>query len=396
MTHEERVQAVIDVGFTERQSRFLVLVLRHAGVCVPRQYASFAGVTNGARRCNAFFAKLLRRGYATQNDCVHNRARLYHLRHKRLYSIIGEITSRHRRRVSPRLAVERLMLLDGVLMTPHLEWLTTATEKAGYLTKLQGDTASDLPTQQPAGGPPERRPEVSSTFPIGLEADGRAVLLYLAAEPWPDGFRSFLQGHVPLFRLARTWTVRLVFPHPVHRAYDAYQEVIRDELESPLHPATIRELKWYFEHRLKATREAMHPETQGLLGVGATVFGTPRFADMYHRWLRQGDTVFEGPCSPAMAEALNTGRGRVESVVLTHSYRHLFPLVDQAVAPPQQIDTGLRRAPRGGTRRRHVLNPRSQPPAGAETEPDIGEQMARDWHRLNDYYNARKAVQVTP
>ena len=48
MTAEDRVQAVAEFGFTERQARFLVLVMRHAGVCVPRQYASFAGI--GERR----------------------------------------------------------------------------------------------------------------------------------------------------------------------------------------------------------------------------------------------------------------------------------------------------------------------------------------------------------
>jgi hypothetical protein len=45
------------------------------------------------------------------------------------------------------------------------------------------------------------------------------------------------------------------------------------ELESPLHPATIGELQWYFEHRDKATREPMHPQDQGFLDVGARVFG---------------------------------------------------------------------------------------------------------------------------
>ena len=64
---DERIQAVIDFGFTERQARFLVLVMRHAGVCVPRQYASFAGIANGGRRCNAFFDKLVRRGYAARH-----------------------------------------------------------------------------------------------------------------------------------------------------------------------------------------------------------------------------------------------------------------------------------------------------------------------------------------
>ncbi|PYR89380.1 MAG: hypothetical protein DMF84_24460 [Acidobacteria bacterium] len=287
------------------------------------------------------------------------------------------------------------MLLDGVLMTPHLEWLTTATEKAGYLAILQADTGSDSPAPRPADGSPEWRQELSSTFPIGIEADGRAVLLYLAAEPGPDGFRSFLQAHFPLLRLAPTWTVRLAFPRPVDRAYDAYQAVIRDELESPLHPATIGELKWYFEHRLKATREPMHPETQGFLSVGAKVFGTPRFTDMYQRWLTHGDAVFEGPCSPAIAEALNTSRGRVESVVLPHSYRHLSPLVDGAVAPPRKIETGLRRGPKGGTMRPHVLNPRPQPPP-VVTPLSVSEQLEHDWRALNEFYNARKAQEVTP
>ena len=40
MTARDRVDAVIDYGFTERQARFLVLVMRHAGLCVRRQYAA--------------------------------------------------------------------------------------------------------------------------------------------------------------------------------------------------------------------------------------------------------------------------------------------------------------------------------------------------------------------
>jgi hypothetical protein len=39
--------------FTERQARFLVTVMLHAGVCVPRQYASFAGVAYHANSCRA-------------------------------------------------------------------------------------------------------------------------------------------------------------------------------------------------------------------------------------------------------------------------------------------------------------------------------------------------------
>ena len=38
MTFAERVTAVGAFGFTERQSRFLVTVMLHAGVCLGRQY----------------------------------------------------------------------------------------------------------------------------------------------------------------------------------------------------------------------------------------------------------------------------------------------------------------------------------------------------------------------
>lgn len=64
MTHEERVQAIVSFGFTERQARFVVLVLRHGGACVPRKYASLGGIANGGRRCDAFFDRLVRRAYA--------------------------------------------------------------------------------------------------------------------------------------------------------------------------------------------------------------------------------------------------------------------------------------------------------------------------------------------
>ena len=395
MTHEDRVQAVIDFGFTERQARFLVLVMRHAGVCVPRQYAGFSGIANGGRRCNAFFERLIRRGYANDIGCVHNRARLYHLQHKPLYHVIGDVASRYRRRVSPRLAVERLMLLDAVLPMGDLEWLTTAVEKATSLARLSTDVGVDAPHEQPAGAPPGNARRVCSNFPIGLQPDGRVVLLYLATEPWTDGFRIFLHEHAALLRVAPTWTLRLVFPRPLDRLYDAYQATIREELESPLHATTIRELQRYFEHRREAAEGSVHTQTDGFLRTGANVFGTTRFTEMYRRWLKQGDAVFEGPSSPVIADALRVGRGRVESVVLSHSYRHLFPLVSEAPAVPQRIEKGLRRETEEGTTPPHALNPHPQHPP-VESTLTITEQLDRDWHRLNDWYKEQKALGLKP
>jgi len=89
---EQRLKAVDEFGFTERQARFLVTVMLHGGVCVPRQYAAFCGIAHG-HKVNVFFDKLVRLGFAAVCDCRHNRGRLYHVHHSGLYRAIGEPTA---------------------------------------------------------------------------------------------------------------------------------------------------------------------------------------------------------------------------------------------------------------------------------------------------------------
>jgi hypothetical protein len=342
LTIDERVQAVAGFGFTERQARFLVLVMRHAGVCVPRQYASFAGLASGGKTCNAFFDTLVRRRHAAATHCIHNRARLYHVHHRALYAAIGAAASRYRRPVPARQASERLMRLDAVLTTPDLDWLTTRSEKGAYLASLAASAPADTPRDGAAGPVPGTVFALPGAFPIGVDAAGRTALIYLATEPWTERFRSFLQAHTALLRAARTWTIRLVFPRPLDRFYDAYQTVVRDELESPLHPATVGELKWFFEHRPQTGQESGLPQMQGFQGA-ARPFSTTRFSLLYRRWLQHGDVVFDDLTSPAIAEALNAGRGTVETVVLPHVYRHLSPLVAGDHDEPMRVEKGARR-----------------------------------------------------
>jgi len=50
IANAERVNAISSFGFTERQARFLLNVLLHAGVFVERQYCSFAGIVPRAEK----------------------------------------------------------------------------------------------------------------------------------------------------------------------------------------------------------------------------------------------------------------------------------------------------------------------------------------------------------
>jgi hypothetical protein len=221
------------------------------------------------------------------------------------------------------------------------------------------------------------------------------VLLFLVTQPDIEAFRGFLQAHAALLRAAQMWTLRIAFARPLDRVSSTYEAVVHEELESPLPSATISELMRYFGHRRIAAREAVHPTTRQALDIGANAFGTPRFKAMYERWLRHGNAVFEGPSSHAIAEAVGTGRGRIESVVLPHGYRHLSPLVAETPAQPVSMDQGLSRGNRRGNRPPRVLNALPQPPGG-EASLGIREQQERDWRRIVEWQNARKAQEFRP
>ncbi|MCC7415726.1 MAG: hypothetical protein IT176_01195 [Acidobacteria bacterium] len=342
----DRLHAIVEHGFTERQARFLDLVMRHAGVCVPRQYAQVAGIAQGAK-CNAFFDRLVRRGHARAIECIHNRARLYLVHSRLLYHAIGEPSSRYRRAMSPRLALERVMLLDAMLSTPVDQWLTTPAEKVAALP-LTTDMKS------PDG------------FPIGLQADGRIVVLYLAPEPWPDALRTFLRAHASLLQSVPQWTLRIVLPRRFGHAHDDYQRAVHEELESSLSAALITDLKRYFECR-RDIHVAGDPQADDVFRAGHRRFSTPRFDDLYRRWIKHGDEAFDNPSSVAITEALESGAGRVESFVLPHSYRHLSPLVGQSRSNADEVEKGDQR---GDTTRRHS-QPRASTPWRSHERPVV-------------------------
>ena len=81
MESQDRIAAIVRLGFTERQARFLVFVMPYSGVCLLRQYSALAGIVHG-QKTRKFFAKLVSRRFATAYACRHNRGRIYHVHHK--------------------------------------------------------------------------------------------------------------------------------------------------------------------------------------------------------------------------------------------------------------------------------------------------------------------------
>jgi hypothetical protein len=246
MTFDERTRAVAKMGgFTGRQARFLVTVMLHAGVCVPRQYATFCGIVHG-QKTRKFFAKLVRLGLASMYDCRHNRARIYHLHQKALYRAIGEAESRLRRPLTLGHAVQRLMVLDAIVESPDLVWLGTVEEKAAHLTALTAINPADLPHVTIGEGDKRTVRYFPERLPIGIDLEGRGVLVYVVTDPTLDEFRVFLERYAPVLRALRAWTLRIVLPPHLPKIGQRAKQVVWNQLLTPLRAEVIDELRWYF------------------------------------------------------------------------------------------------------------------------------------------------------
>jgi hypothetical protein len=222
---------------------------------------------------------------------------------------------------------ERLMRLDAALIKPDLDWLTTRSEKLGYLAVKAGSEPAEPPAQSPAQEHPDLFP---GTFPISIDATGRAMLIYIATKPWTDDFRTFLAGHLRLLAVTPTWTVRVILPPSLQRALPDFQRAFQEELESRLDEQTVNDLQWYFFHCRRKTDWSTY--TSDILKERfrrcANAFRGPRFARLYNRWLLEGETVLTA-IPAVVSEATTSGRAGLDLRLLPHTYDRFSPLVSR-------------------------------------------------------------------
>ncbi len=326
MTHRERVSAVTAFGFTDRQADFLVHVMLHAGVCLGRQYCTFAGIVRGQKMVD-FFGKLVGERYATPYYCGHRKARVYHVHHVRLYDAIGQRHARFRKPGALARGIERLMLLDHVIGHRGFTWLGPEQDKLAHFlttTSLPREALPHVVFGQGADVVTRYFPE---KLPIGVSPDGRVhVLVYLLSGPVPHDFRTFLRRHADLLRALPSWSIRLLVPTGVDDdVVKAYQRAFREELATPLHPQVASELRWFF-----GAGEPTTTAERTRLRRARRAFGAPRFRALRRAWLVDGDRVVDVAMSTSLAEAIAREDGRLECHALPRQYFHLSPLVGTA------------------------------------------------------------------
>jgi len=329
MLFDERVKAIAKEGLTERQARFLVTVMLHAGVCVPRQYARFCNIVHG-EKTREFFAKLVRQGCASMYDCRHNRARIYHVNQGALYAAIGEPESRLRRRLTLNHAIHRLMVLDAIVEDADLIWLATSDEKAAHLTALTPIAPEDLPHAVVGVGDARKVRRFPDSLPIGVHPAGRGVIVYVVNDPWLDDFRVFLERHAAVLRSLPAWTLRIVVPPQFPGIGARALEAVQGQLQSPLRPFAIQELRWFFETVRVGPSTDRGADRDERFQRARRAFAGARFKALYKVWKQDDEKALAAAESDAISRAVEAGSGRVEVLELGHRYGHLSPLVGVA------------------------------------------------------------------
>jgi hypothetical protein len=326
MTWDERVDAVVAQarGVTDRQAAFLVTVMLHAGVCMDRQYCTFAHIAHGQKTTD-FFRRLVDRGYATAHSCRNNSARLFHIQHKPLYAAIGDPDSRHRKPTPLARAIERLMVLDAVLADRGRTWLATEQDKLTHFTLTHRIPRQDLPSLTFRSEDSETVRYFPDKLPIGVDLEGAYTFIYIVTRPGPVDFRAFLERHAELLRALRTWTIRLLVPRHFARVLGVYRAAFREQLGMPLRPVNLDDLRWYFQARQAPSRSSEERFDQA-----ARAFRAPRFRALYRAWLERGEPVLDATLSAVLADKIERQVGQLECHVLPHHYLDLSPLVGTA------------------------------------------------------------------
>ena len=267
----------------------------HSGVFVGRQYAAFAGITHG-QKVHDFIEKLLARRFITAIELGSTgRKKIFHVHHKPLYAAIGEPDNRNRRPIPLDKAIQRLMILDGVLADRSLMWLGSEREKRAYFRARVGDRLRDdeYPRLVFGKAPNQTGRYFADKLPIGFEKHGYLhVFVYLARSSSPMDLRLFLLRHLELLNALSHWTIRVLFPRALAWAVDTFENGAREHLAMPVRPSVAEELQWFLR-RSHPVGQSAGGGDEGRLRAARKEFRSPRFTALADGGSRKG-TVRSG------------------------------------------------------------------------------------------------------
>jgi hypothetical protein len=311
------------LGYTEREARFLVLVARHGGYFLRRQFCDFAGITKG-RTDVAFTRQLVARRHASVHTFCHA-AQVFHLATRELYAPDLEPSTTARRR-RPALAIKpRLMALDVALARPNVTFLATESERLRFCESL-GATRASIPARlyHPHHGTRPVTRYFTEQGLIGAEAAHTLhpllVLAYIDEGARSHmGLRTFLRRYAPLLTQVPRWKVIYACESPQQAA--AATRVFRQDFgddTAAFQSRRLTELRDYCELRVlydgRRWSELTTARLEHFFDLKQTLGG---FAEsVFPLWQEIGERAF----ARALEATHVVFPDRFDPLVLPHSY----------------------------------------------------------------------------
>ena len=323
MTLDDRLQALAPLGFTARQTQFLVTVALHSGYCLRRQYAAFARVAYG-KNVRGFLDDLVERRLANRFSYRTNRGHLYHLHARSIYRALGHEDDRNRRHTSPAHVARKLMLLDLVLSEPDVEWFATERDKVALFIERYRVPLTDLPRTAALEGdqPAEGTRYFGHKLPIGIAGGcARPQFVYLATDAGAQPFERFLRDHARLLRSLPAWTVMVAHGSQVATTTlweGAFRRVVGGV--DGLQAETAHALAQYFVARRTVERREftkLSVTDMQAFRVGQSRFSEPAIEALFKAWLASGaDSVDHALLTSVLPE---TGRLVVRTLPFSYT-----------------------------------------------------------------------------
>src|ERR1700730_16372592 len=215
MTNDERITAIRELGYSERQGAFLCLATSTAGIFSAVNTTAFWAGSGAAMR-SVSSKERFAKGHVRAHESA-NRTVIYHIGAKRLFEAIGEQDNRNRRWRQPYSIKIKLMGFDYVLAHREHHYLATETEKLDYSSGTLGIDRSYLPGRvyRSKDGRTKTARYFADKFPLFLSgAPGAAhavvCFCYIDGEVRkPSGFDTYLLHYRDLF--ARLGSFRVVY-----------------------------------------------------------------------------------------------------------------------------------------------------------------------------------------
>ena len=142
-THAEYLAALQQLGYEDREARFLYFVATHSGYFTIQQFLDFTKQPKG-RPAHRFVQKLVSRRHARTTEYA-RKTYVVNVYSRRVYRAIDKENLRNRRRQSKDLTLTRLLILDFVLAHATEPYLETEADKVAYFHDILGLSLPALP-----------------------------------------------------------------------------------------------------------------------------------------------------------------------------------------------------------------------------------------------------------